>query len=164
MFGFGAPQLTISLVLDEAEHDLDRAQANVDTSGAGNHPEMGAANTALTSDGLRLTDGMADGIFNNDPKLHTVARSEVYFKRPNDLDWFARLDGREEKGSAFNPYWQARLTEMPYPDSVAALMMEQGEDFTGATEVISETLDSIDELLDGLTGFLDELGLGLLFP
>ena len=43
-------------------------------------------------------------------------------------------------------------------------MMEQGEDFTGATEVMSETLDSIDELLDGLTGFLDELGLGLLFP
>ncbi len=107
---------------------------------------------------------MADGIFNNDPKLHTVARSEVYFKRPNDLDWFARLDGREEKGSAFNPYWQARLTEMPYLDSVAALMMEQGEDFTGATEIISETLDNIDSLLDGLTNFLNGLGLGLLFP
>ncbi len=164
VFGFGAPQLTVSLVLDEDEHDLDRAEALIDTSTAGNHPEMGSPDTALTSNGLRLTDSMADGLIGSNPKLHTVARSEVYFKRPNDLDWFTRLDGREEHGSAFNPYWQARLTEMPYLDSVTALMMEQGEDFTGATEIISTVLGDLNDLLGPVTDFLDDIGLGLLFP
>ena len=88
----------------------------------------------------------------------------MYFKRPNDLDWFTRLDGREEHGSAFNPYWQARLTEMPYLDSVTALMMEQGEDFTGATEIISTVLGDLNDLLGPVTDFLDDIGLGLLFP
>jgi len=164
VFGFGAPQLTISLILDEAEHDLDRAEALVDTETAGDHPEMGHPDTAMTSGGLRLTDSMADGLIGSNPKLHTVARSEVYFKRPNDLDWFTRLDGREEKGSAFNPYWHARLTEMPYLDSVTALMLEQGEDFTGATEIISTVLGDLNGLLGPISDFLDDIGLGLLFP
>lgn len=162
LFGFGAPQLTISLVLKEDRHDLDRAQALTDIDSAGNHPEMGNPATALTSDGLRLTDSMADGgiggILGSDPKLHTVARSEVYFKRPNDLDWFTRLDGREENGSAFNPYWQARLTEMPYLDSVTALMLEQGEDYTGTTELLSQVIGDIKSSFTKLTSLLDSLG------
>lgn len=168
LFGFGAPQLTVSLVLKEDKHDLDRAQALADIDTAGNHPEMGDPSTALNRDGLRLTDSMADGgigsLLGADPKMHTVSRSEVYFKRPNDLDWFQRLDGREERGSAFNPYWQARLVEMPYLDSVTALMVEQGEDFTGTTELISTVIGDITSRLDPLFDLLDDIGLGLLVP
>ena len=150
--------------MKEDRHDLDRADALVDLDTAGNHPEMGDPSTALTSGGLRLTDSMADGgigsLLGDDPKLHTVAQSEVYFKRPNDLDWFRRLDGREEHGSAFNPYWQARLTEMPYLASVTALMVEQGEDFTGTTELISQVIGDITSRMDDLFDLLDNIGLG----
>lgn len=144
LFGFGAPHMTVSLVLDEADHDLDRAQALADPSSAGNHPEMGVEGSAMSYGDLRLTEGLA-----ND-QLHAIARSEVYFHRPDDLDWFARLDGREEHGSAFNPYWNARLTEMRYVDSVAALLIQQQQDFTGATEAGTAAIGGIQALINSL--------------
>ncbi|HJP37162.1 MAG TPA: hypothetical protein QF901_14380, partial [Gammaproteobacteria bacterium] len=145
LFGFGAPHMTVSLVLDDTDHDLDRAQALADPSSAGNHPEMGTDGSAMTYGDLRLTEAMANN------QLHAVARSEVYFQRPNDLDYFTRLDGREEHGSAFNPYWGARLTELRYVDSVAALLVQQQQDFTGATEAATAAIGGITALIDALS-------------
>lgn len=144
LFGFGAPHMIVSLVLDEDKHDLDRAAALADPSSAGNHPEMGTERSAMTYGDLKLTEAMA-----ND-QLHAIARSEVYFKRPNDLDFFTRLDDREEHGSAFNPYWSARLTEMRYVDSVAALLIQQQQDFTGATEAATAAIGGLTALIDAL--------------
>ena len=145
LFGFGAPHMTVSLVLDEDDHDKDRAQALVDVDNAGNHPEMGIPNSTSAYGDVHLTEAMA-----ND-QIHVVARSEVYFSRPGDLDFFARLDGREEHGSAFNPYWHARLTEMRYVDSVAALLIQQQEDFTGATEAATAAIGGVQALIDSLS-------------
>lgn len=39
-----------------------------------------------------------------DDALHAISSAEVYFQRPA-----ARMDGRVEYPSLFNPYWQARL-------------------------------------------------------
>ena len=59
--------------------------------------------------------------------MTAIAKSEVYFKRPLDLDYFARDDGYVEHGSAFNPYWQARLVETSHADRVMALLLQHGE-------------------------------------
>ena len=56
-----------------------------------------------------------------------MAKSEVYFDRPLDIDYFARGDGYVEHGSAFNPYWQARLIETSHADRVIALLLQHGE-------------------------------------
>jgi hypothetical protein len=68
-----------------------------------------------------LTDGYADA------EVAAIAKSSVYFKRPNDLSYFARLDGQEEYGSGFNPYWQARLVETTNMDRMIALAIQQKE-------------------------------------
>jgi putative Flp pilus-assembly TadE/G-like protein len=62
-------------------------------------------------------------------QLAVIARSELYFKRPSDLDYFDRKDGKEELGSAFNPYWQSRLAPTSQSDKILALWMQQGENF-----------------------------------
>ena len=171
LFGFGAPHVTVSLVLDEEKHDRDRGELGpgpaalaggrvggdigaiiggvIDGEGDPiNHPEM-AGN-------LQLDEAMAGGIFGvGNPKLHSLARAEVYFHRPNDLGWFQRLDDKEEGGSAFNPYWQARLVELRWADSVMALAVEQQEDFTGASEAASVAINAIGDaftpIISGIT-------------
>lgn len=86
-----------------------------------------------------------------DETLSAVAKSEVYFKRPLDLDYFARGDGYVEHGSAFNPYWQSHLAETSHADRVLALLLQHGE---VAQEI------SLDDTTDSLLSWLsDALGL-----
>ena len=59
--------------------------------------------------------------------MSTLAKSEVYSIRPLDIDYYARADGYIEHGSAFNPYWQARLIETSHADRVMSLFLENGE-------------------------------------
>ena len=63
--------------------------------------------------------------------LAVLAKSELYFSRPTDslASHFHRGDGQAEYGSAFNPYWQARLIETTYADRLLALLIQQEEDF-----------------------------------
>ncbi len=72
---------------------------------------------------LRINDRPADG------EIAAIAKAELYFKRPNDLPFFARADGHEEYGSAFNPYWNARLVETTHADRMVALWIQQKENF-----------------------------------
>jgi hypothetical protein len=58
-------------------------------------------------------------------QIGVIAKSEVYFSRPNDLGYFRRGDGKIEYGSGFNPYWQARLVDTTYLDRLAALAIQQ---------------------------------------
>jgi hypothetical protein len=68
-----------------------------------------------TADRLMMPQGLAspDGTRHSlapimpDRSLQALAAAEIYFQRP-----VARLDGRREYASLFNPYWQARLVDV----------------------------------------------------
>lgn len=60
-----------------------------------------------------------------DEEVAAIAKSEVYYSRPQDLTFFRREDGHVEYGSAFNPYWQARLVETTYADRTLGLLIQQ---------------------------------------
>ena len=81
-----------------------------------------------------------------DDELAAIAKSEVYFSRPLDLGYFKRMDGQGESGSAFNPFWQARLVDTTWSDRAASLLIQQKQDFTGVGKLFS--VSSPGELLD----------------
>jgi hypothetical protein len=83
--------------------------------------------------------------------MSAVAKSEVQFKRPLDLDYFARGDGYVEHGSAFNPYWQARLVETSHADRVIALLLQHGELAQGIS--FGNDIDGMLAWLQGALGF-----------
>ena len=64
-----------------------------------------------------------------DDEIGAVAKSEVYFKRPTDFSLFARADGQEEYGSAFNPYWSAHLVDTTHAERVVSLWLQQDQAF-----------------------------------
>ncbi len=109
LFGFGAPMMLVGLVLDEPDFDQNNAGAT--------EPEP--------TGNLAITEQLAD------QELGALAKSEVYFKRPTDLHavHFLRSDGNEEYGSAFNPFWNARLVETSYADRIIALLIQQKADW-----------------------------------
>lgn len=83
--------------------------------------------------------------------LSAVAKSEVYFNRPLDIDYFARGDGYVEHGSTFNPYWQARLIETSHADRVIALLLQHGELAQGIS--FGPDLDGLVSWMSGALGF-----------
>ncbi len=66
--------------------------------------------------------------------MSALAKSEVQFVRPLDIGYYARDDGYIEHGSAFNPYWQARLIETSHADRVLSLFLENGEIAQGGAD------------------------------
>jgi hypothetical protein len=48
-----------------------------------------------------------------------VGKAEIYFSRAPDL--WRRSDNKIELGNMFNPFWQARLTELTLADKTAVL-------------------------------------------
>ncbi len=108
--GFLAPYFISGVI-------MNRPQVN-DSNNDG-LPNFGDFNVADGDQGDPLVDGYADN------EVAAIAKSSVYFKRPNDLNYFARLDGQEEFGSGFNPYWQARLAETTNMDRLIALAIQQ---------------------------------------
>ncbi|MEM6998385.1 MAG: pilus assembly protein TadG-related protein [Pseudomonadota bacterium] len=59
--------------------------------------------------------------------MGSLSKGEVYFKRSNYISYFKREDGFEERGSAFNPYWQARLAPLSHADRAVANVQQHGE-------------------------------------
>ncbi len=121
--GFIAPYFIVGLVKDMSEYkktgpDYDKSELKT----------------------LRTKYGAADD------ELAAVAKSEVYFSRPLDLDYFSRIDGQGEIGSAFNPFWQARLVDTSWSDRVASLLVQQKQEFTGFNKLfnVSEPGDLLD--------------------
>jgi len=76
---------------------------------------------------LRLDESMTKGI------MGSLAKGEVYFKRSNYLSYFKREDGFEERGSAFNPYWQARLAPLSHADRAVANVQQHGENLENSS-------------------------------
>ena len=129
MFKSGGPFLLVGLTLDEDDF-TDSLYAL--------HPGKEPKGR------FGLKEAFADG------SMAAVSKSEVYFKRPLDLDYFARGDGYVEHGSAFNPYWQAHLIETSHADRVIGLLLQNGELAQGI---------SLDSNVEGLLSWLqDALG------
>lgn len=129
LFKSGGPFLLVGLTLDEEDFSdsLYSMHPGKDPKGR-----------------FALKENFADG------SMSAVSKSEVYFKRPLDLDYFARGDGYVEHGSAFNPYWQAHLIETSHADRVIGLLLQHGELAQGI---------SLDGNVEGLLSWLqDALG------
>jgi hypothetical protein len=56
--------------------------------------------------------------------IGVLAKSQVYFSRPQDLSYFLRVDRNKEKSNVFSPFWQARLVDTTNLDRVLALAMQ----------------------------------------
>lgn len=106
LFKSGGPFLVVGLSLDQQDFTDALYKDHVGKEPTGH---------------FALRENFADGT------MSAVAKSEVYFKRPLDLDYFARGDGYVEHGSAFNPYWQAHLTDTSHADRVIGLLLQHGE-------------------------------------
>ncbi len=60
-----------------------------------------------------------------DGSLAAVAKAEVYHRRPDDLRYFRRADGKTERDNLFSPFWQARLAETSDLDRFLGLVLQQ---------------------------------------
>ncbi|OGT31678.1 MAG: hypothetical protein A2W28_09185 [Gammaproteobacteria bacterium RBG_16_51_14] len=114
-WGFQAPFLFLGVTKDFDE-----------TNKTGPRP-VGQFAMNYGEDGAGSTNNLTD-------ELGAVAKSEVYFSRPsNPLDpasgYFGRVDGYTEYGSAFNPYWQARLAPTTHAERVVSLWLQQSQSF-----------------------------------
>lgn len=90
-----------------------------------------------------------DEDFGQFDEMTVIAKSEVQFKRPLDIAYFARGDGYEEHGSAFNPYWQAALIETSHADRVMSVLLQNGEVAQGGI-AFGANLDTLGAWLDSI--------------
>ncbi len=112
-WGFEAPYFLAGVVKDSDRIYSDNAPLK--TTGTGK----------INSDNFFYLDD--DSIA--DSEVAAIAKSEVYYSRPQDLTYFRRADGNVEYGSAFNPYWQARLVETTYADRTVSILIQQKQTF-----------------------------------
>lgn len=138
-FQLMAPYVLIGLVKDVA---FDGSADNVFTS-----------NSPRPTGQMRLVDDDEDSAAND--QIAAIAKSEVYFKRATDLSNFVRADGNEEYGSAFNPYWQARLTNTSEIDRLLTMLTQQqivwlDTDMSGIQEAFETLIESVGATFDGL--------------
>ena len=136
--GLGAPNVLLGLVQNEADFDTYHlAKTNLDDG-------YTTANSREPSGRLQVNEAFADN------ELAVLAKSELYFHRPTDVfaSHFHRDDGMAEVGSAFNPYWQARLVDTNYPERLLALGIQQKEDYVNIDGAIDSLVDKLDQIID----------------
>jgi len=126
-WGFEAPYFLAGVVKD----DVDIYSENAPLKTVGDGPKIDSGNAFYLDDSAIA-----------DEELGAIAKAEVYFKRPKDLTYFSRADGKEEYGSAFNPYWQARLVETTNADRMVSIALQQKQTFG--------LIDGIQDLIAGL--------------
>ncbi|MCH9049423.1 MAG: hypothetical protein IH836_10910, partial [Proteobacteria bacterium] len=144
-WGIEAPYFLAGVVIDA--EDIYRDTAPLKTIGANTSPGSLIDDTNF----FYLDDEQIA-----DQELGAIAKSEVYFSRPMDLSYFSRADGAEEYGSAFNPYWQARLVQTTNADRVLSVAIQQHETFG--------VLDQIADLITGLGNLITDADPLALFP
>jgi hypothetical protein len=133
-WGIEAPYFLAGVVIDDV--DIYRDTAPLKTIGPNTTPGSLINNTNF----FYLDDTqMAD------QELGAIAKSEVYFSRPMDLSYFSRADDTEEYGSAFNPYWQARLVQTTNADRVLSIALQQKE-FFGVLGQIADLIDLLSSI------------------
>lgn len=131
-WGIEAPYFLAGVVIDD--EDVYRDTAPLKTVGTNAFPGSLINDTNY----FYLDDSQIA-----DQELGAIAKSEVYFSRPLDLAYFSRADDAEEYGSAFNPYWQARLVQTTNADRVLSIALQQKQTFG--------ILDQIEDLITTLS-------------
>ena len=129
-WGFEAPYFLAGVVKDDV--DIYSKNAPLKTVGDG---------ATINSDNAFYLNDSAIA----DEEIGAIAKSEVYFKRPLDLSYFSRADGLDEYGSAFNPYWQARLVETTNADRMFSIALQQKQTF-GIIDSIQDIVESLADL------------------
>ena len=129
--GVGAPNLLVGLVQDEADFNTYYLE------------DDSVADSSEPGGRLRLNEALAD------QELAVLSKSELYFARPTDTlaAHFHRGDGMTEVGSAFNPYWQARLVDTTYADRTLGLAIQQKEDFINLSSSFSSIMNKLSSFL-----------------
>ena len=129
--GIGAPNLLIGLVQDEADFDTYRKN------------DGSVENSREPGGRLRMNEALGDN------ELGVLSKSELYFSRPTDslASHFHRGDGMTEAGSAFNPYWQARLVDTSYADRTLGLAIQQKQDFVNLTQSYNSIINKLSSML-----------------
>jgi len=89
-----------------------------------------------------------------DDELGVIAKSEVFFSRPNTLSYFRRGDGRTELASAFNPYWDARLVDTTVLDRMTAIGMQQEQLWLPSFGGLGAAATDFRNALNWFTGFV----------
>tara|TARA_R110002072_G_scaffold32211_5_gene98610 strand:+ start:2094 stop:4115 length:2022 start_codon:yes stop_codon:yes gene_type:complete len=141
--GVGAPYVLLGLVQDEADFNTYYlAKTNL-------ADDYTTANSSEPSGRLQVNEAFAD------QELAVLSKSELYFSRPTDVfaSHFHRDDGLTEVGSAFNPYWQARLVDTNYPERLLALGIQQKEEYVG----LASTTGALGGVFDSLINFISGL-------
>ncbi len=142
--GVGAPNLLLGLVQDEPDFNtyyLAKTNLGADYT---------TANSREPSGRLQVNEAFADN------ELAVLTKSELYFSRPTDVfaSHFHRDDGLTEVGSAFNPYWQARLVDTNYPERLLALGIQQKEDFVNINGSANTLVSKFDQLMTFISGLM----------
>lgn len=135
-WGFEAPYFVAGVVKDDEDIYSDTAPL---TKVDGNCDK--ATLTKMQVDDLFLLNDSCIA----DREIGAIAKSEVYFSRPTDLAIFSRADGKAEYGSAFNPYWQARLVETTNADRTISLGLQQKQAF-GVIAGIADLITALSTL------------------
>ncbi|MCH8257838.1 MAG: hypothetical protein IIA75_08070 [Proteobacteria bacterium] len=130
-WGIEAPYFLAGVVIDS--EDIYRDTAPLKTIGANTSP-----GSLIDSTNFFYLDDEQIA----DQELGAIAKSEVYFSRPMDLSYFSRADGAEEYGSAFNPYWQARLVQTTNADRVLSIAIQQKQTF-GILDQIADLVNAL---------------------
>jgi hypothetical protein len=105
-----------------------------------------------------------DDIHKNDPKFSgklnlisehpetdlvgAIAKSELYFKRPQDLSYFLRGDKKNELPNVFSPFWQARLVKTTDFDRFLAMAIQHKKIWLPKHEA---------EQIPGMEGLINQL-------
>ncbi len=134
-WGIEAPYFLAGVVIDDV--DIYRDTAPLKTIGQNTSPGSLIDNTNF----FYLDDTQIA-----DQELGAIAKSEVYFSRPKDLAYFSRADDAEEYGSAFNPYWQARLVQTTNADRVLSIAVQQKQTF-GVVDQIEDLITSLSSIV-----------------
>lgn len=82
------------------------------------------ASKAATDVGLAARPGGRLAVFDSRPPggvVGALSRAEVFFERPD-----RRVDGKEESGSTFDPYWRVRLVPIVESDRAYAAIRQNG--------------------------------------
>jgi len=133
-WGIEAPYFLAGVVIDDV--DIYRDTAPLKTIG----PNATPGSLIQDTNFFYLDDSQIA-----DQELGAIAKSEVYFSRPMDLSFFSRADDTEEYGSAFNPYWQARLVQTTNADRVLSIALQQKE-FFGVLGQIADLIDLLSSI------------------
>jgi len=133
-WGIEAPYFLAGVVIDA--EDIYRDTAPLKTIGGNTSPGSLITDTNF----FYLDDSQIA-----DQELGAIAKSEVYFSRPMDLTYFSRADDAEEYGSAFNPYWQARLVQTTNADRVLSIAIQQKQTY-GVIAQIQDLINNMSSL------------------